>query len=89
MHFDERALLEEQVHRSLYASKGPRRGAALLDGPLWWLGPIAILAGVGVLLIAIPWPRPSAAPHTPAETIEPDRRGRDAIAWSSASFSRN
>ncbi len=89
MHFDERALLIEQAHREIHArGRGTRRGA-ILDGPLWWLGPILILAGAAILLIAIPWPQPSAAPQTPAETIESDRRGRDAIAWSSASFSRN
>lgn len=78
MSLDERSLLLEQALRSLHA---PRR-SAWLDGPIWWLGPIAIFAALGALLIATPWPRSEPA-------REPAQREPDAVAWSSTRISKD
>ncbi len=78
MHFDERILLVEQVHRGFM--KPPK--TALLDGPLWWLGPIAVFAALAAAMVAIPWPE--AAPPPP-----PTQPCADVIASRSAVLSRN
>jgi hypothetical protein len=82
MSFDERALLVEQ---ELWITSSPRR-PRWLDGPVWWIGPILILAAVGALLPRSPAP---AWQKTTAETSEPAPCEGEAIVSASTSLSRN
>jgi len=84
MSFDERALLREQ---ELWIEPPPRRSRHL-DGPIWWLGPIALFAALGA---ALPRPQPPAPPRAPAleAAEEPAPCPSDVVASASRSISKN
>jgi len=67
----------EQVHRSF---RRPRR-TAVLDGPIWWLGPIVILGVLTAGAIALTFVAPLDT-RAPAAKVEPARVDSSAYASS-------